>query len=36
MSSTCQIEINNNGVVDLGTVTLDYFSNNITPDTDYA
>ncbi|MCR1086209.1 fimbrial-like protein [Escherichia coli] len=36
VSSTCQIEINNNGVVDLGTVTLDYFSNNITPDTDYA
>ena len=27
VSSTCQIEINNNGVVDLGTVTLEYFSN---------
>ena len=36
VSSTCQVEVNNNGVVDLGTVTLDYFADNVTPDTDYA
>lgn len=36
VSSTCQVEVNNKGVVDLGTVTLDYFADNITPDTNYA
>lgn len=36
VSSTCQVAVNNNGVVDLGTVTLDYFADNITPETDYA
>ncbi|ELD0444947.1 MULTISPECIES: fimbrial-like protein [Enterobacteriaceae] len=36
VSSTCQVTVNNNGVVDLGTVTLDYFADNITPETDYA
>lgn len=36
VSSTCQVTVNNNGVVDLGTVTLDYFSDNITPETDYV
>lgn len=35
IASTCQVEINDNGVVDLGTVGLDYFSDNVTPDTDY-
>lgn len=36
VSSTCQVEVNNNGIVDLGTVTLGYFTDNVTPDTDYA
>lgn len=36
ISSTCQVEVNNNGIVDLGTVTLDYFADNVTPETDYA
>lgn len=36
VASTCQVEINNNGVVDLGAVTLDYFASNVTPETDYA
>ncbi|TGB70011.1 fimbrial protein [Escherichia sp. E4930] len=35
VSSTCQVALDNN-VVDLGTVTLDYFSDNVTPETDYA
>ena len=36
VASTCQVEVSNNGVVDLGTVTLDYFADNVTPTTDYA
>lgn len=36
VASTCQVEISNNGVVDLGTVTLDYFADNVTPTTDYS
>ncbi|TLI74661.1 fimbrial protein [Escherichia sp. E2562] len=35
VSSTCQVTVDNN-IVDLGTVTLDYFSDNVTPETDYA
>ncbi len=31
VASTCQVEVSNNGVVDLGTVTLDYFADNVTP-----
>lgn len=34
--SICQIEINNNGVVDFGIVILDYFFNNIILDMDYV
>ena len=36
VASTCQVEVSNNGVVDLGRVTLDYFADNVTPTTDYA
>ncbi len=34
VASTCQVEVSNNGVVDLGTV--DHFADNVTPTTDYA
>lgn len=36
INNTCRLEVNDNGVVRLPTVKLDYFSNEITAETDYA
>ncbi|EEE2001260.1 fimbrial protein [Salmonella enterica subsp. enterica serovar Kotte] len=36
LTSSCQIEISNGGIVDLGTVNLDYFAEGITAETDYS
>lgn len=35
ISSSCQITISNGGIVNLDTVTPDYFSEDITPESDY-
>lgn len=35
ISSSCQITISNGGIVNLNPVTPDYFSENITPESDY-